>query len=59
MLTVLASAVSQWLFPAVKDWFGSYVPLLQLLAAAAAILGAWTILVRPPQRSGGSYTDPR
>ncbi|HEY1380224.1 MAG TPA: MFS transporter [Gemmataceae bacterium] len=36
MLTVLASAVSQWLFPAARAWSGSYVPLLQVLAAAAA-----------------------
>lgn len=50
MLTVLASAVSQWLFPAAKAWAGSYVPLLQVLAAAAAVLGVWTWLVPPPRR---------
>jgi hypothetical protein len=50
MLTVLASAVSQWLFPAAKEWSGSYVPLLQSLAAAAAVLGVWVWLVPPPRR---------
>jgi Major Facilitator Superfamily len=50
LLTVVASAVSQWLFPAARAWFGSYVPLLQILAGAAAVLGLWAWLVSPPRR---------
>jgi MFS family permease len=53
MLTVLASAVSLWLFPAAKAWAGSYVPLLNVLAAIAAALGAWVWFVRPTHR----YTE--
>jgi MFS family permease len=54
MLTVLASAISQWLFPAAATWCGSYVPLLQVLGGLAAVLGVWVWFVRPP----GRYTDP-
>jgi MFS family permease len=57
MLTVLASALSQWLFPAAAEWFGSYVPLFYLLAAAATALGLWTWLVPPPRRTPARYTD--
>jgi hypothetical protein len=49
MLTVLASAISQWLFPAAKEWAGSYVPLLHVLAAAALVLGVWTWFVPLPR----------
>jgi MFS family permease len=49
MLTVLASAVSQWLFPAAKSWAGSYVPLFHFLAAAALMLGLWTWFVPRPR----------
>lgn len=51
LLTVVASAVSQWLFPAAKAWSGSYVPLLQVLAAAAAVLGLWVCIVPQPRRT--------
>jgi hypothetical protein len=49
LLTVVASAVSLWIFPAARQWFGSYVPLLQLLAAAAAVLGVWVWFVPLPR----------
>ena len=50
MMTVLASAVSQWLFPAAASWSGgSYVPLLTVLAAAAFGLGVWTWFAPPPR----------
>jgi hypothetical protein len=54
LLTVVASAVSLWLFPAAKQWFGSFVPLLQILAAAAALLAGWVWFVPLPR----PYTDP-
>jgi MFS family permease len=54
MLTVLASAVSLWLFPVARQWFGSYVPLLQILAAASILLAVWVWFVPPPRR----YTAP-
>jgi predicted MFS family arabinose efflux permease len=50
LLTVVASALSLWLFPAAKEWFGSYVPLLQILAAAAALLAVWVWFVPAPRR---------
>jgi hypothetical protein len=50
MLTVVASAISQWLFPAAKAWAGSYVPLLQVLAAVAAVLGVWVWFVPAPRK---------
>lgn len=61
LLTVVASAVSQWLFPAASQWANSYVPLLQVLAALALILGVWVWFVplpRKPSRyeSGESLT---
>jgi hypothetical protein len=49
LLTVVASAVSLWIFPAARQWFGSYVPLLQVLAAAAVVLGLWVWLVPLPR----------
>ncbi len=54
LLTVVASAASLWLFPAAKQWFGSFVPLLQILAAAAALLAVWVWFVPLPR----TYTDP-
>jgi cyanate permease len=48
--TVIASAVGQWLFPVAKQWLGSYVPLLQILAAAAVLLGVWVWFVPAPRR---------
>jgi MFS family permease len=53
MLTVVASAGGQWLFPAAKAWTGSYVPLFSVLAAVAGVLGVWLWFVRAPRR----YTD--
>ena len=50
MLTVLASGVSQLLFPVARSWTGSYVPLLQALAVASALLVAWVWFVPPPCR---------
>ncbi len=55
LLTVIASAVGQWLFPLARQWFGSYVPLLQILAAAAVALAVWVWLVNAPRR----YIVPR
>jgi hypothetical protein len=49
MLTVLASAVSQWLFPAAKAWGGAYVPLFHVLAGAALVLGVWTWFAPRPR----------
>jgi MFS family permease len=49
MLTVLASAFSQDLFPVAKAWAGSYVPLLQSLAAVAVLLGVWVFFVPLPR----------
>ena len=48
LLTVIASAVGQWLFPVAKQWFGSYVPLLQVLAAAAVLFAVWVWLAPSP-----------
>jgi MFS family permease len=58
LLTVVASALGQWVFPVVASATGSYVPLLDALAVIAAGLGVWTCFVRPPQRTPARYTDP-
>jgi hypothetical protein len=51
LLTVVASAAGQWLFPAAKEWGnGSYVPLLTALAIVAGLLGVWVWFVGPPRR---------
>jgi MFS family permease len=51
MLTVLASAISQWLFPTAAEWSGSYGPLFYVLAGAAVVLGVWVWVVPPPRRN--------
>ena len=56
LLTVVASAVGQWMFPVAKEWFGSFVPLLQGLAAVAVLLAVWVWLVPPPRRIADRYT---
>jgi MFS family permease len=50
MLTVLGSALSQALFPLGKEWFGSYIPLLRILAGVAVVLALWVCFVPPPRR---------
>ncbi len=51
MLTVLASALGPLLLALSKDRAGSYAPLFQGLAVAAAVLGVWVWCVRLPGRS--------
>jgi MFS family permease len=58
LLTVAASALGQWLFPAVASASGSYIPLLNTLGGIALTLGAWCFFVVPPRRGTARYTDP-
>jgi MFS family permease len=59
LLTIVASALGQWLFPAAAEAAGSYVPLLNSLAVVAAGLGVWTMFVPAPRKVvAARYTDP-
>jgi MFS family permease len=59
MLTVLASAVGPLLFAAGQRWTGSYVPVFQALAVAAALFALaswWVPLPRLPSASPAPAT---